>query len=135
RTVAGRREQLSDARAAGARSVGLVPTMGALHEGHLSLIRAAATECDCVVVSLFVNPTQFDEPADLARYPRSEDEDAALAGEAGAAILFAPAVTELYPDGFATSVEVVGALTERFEGAVRGSRHFRGVTTVVAKLL
>jgi pantoate--beta-alanine ligase len=135
RTVAELREQLSDARAGHARTIGLVPTMGALHDGHLSLIRAAAHECDLVVVSVFVNPTQFDEPADLAAYPRNEDEDAALAVEAGAGLLFAPPVAELYPDGFATSVEVVGPLTERFEGAVRGSGHFRGVTTVVAKLL
>src|SRR4051812_14264966 len=107
RTVAELRRQLADARAAGARSIGLVPTMGALHDGHLSLIRGAAAECDAVVASLFVNPAQFDDPSDLERYPRSEEDDARLAREAGATLLFAPSVAELYPDGFATSVEVV----------------------------
>jgi pantoate--beta-alanine ligase len=124
---------LAPARRAGQR-IGLVPTMGALHDGHLSLIRRARGECDVVVVSLFVNPAQFDEHADLERYPRSERRDAELAAESGADILFAPSVEEVYPSGFATAVEVVG-LSDRLEGAVRGAEHFRGVCTVVAKLL
>jgi pantoate--beta-alanine ligase len=115
-------------------TIGLVPTMGALHEGHLSLIRRARAQCDVVVVSLFVNPSQFDERADLARYPRDEDRDAALAADAGADLLFAPGVEEVYPSGFATSVEVLG-VTDRLEGASRGASHFRGVATVVTKLL
>jgi pantoate--beta-alanine ligase len=114
--------------------VGLVPTMGALHEGHISLIRLAREQCDRVVVSLFVNPAQFDERADLERYPRRQEGDARLASEAGVDILFAPSVEEVYPPGFATSVEVLG-LTDRLEGAARGVAHFRGVTTVVTKLL
>ncbi len=112
-----------------------MPTMGALHEGHLSLIGRAAADCDLVVVSLFVNPAQFNEQGDLERYPRDERRDRALAERAGADILFAPGVEEVYPDGFATSVEVLGGVTERLEGAVRGPEHFRGVTTVVTKLL
>jgi pantoate--beta-alanine ligase len=108
--------------------------MGALHEGHLSLIRRARAECDFVVVSLFVNPSQFDERADLDRYPRQEDQDRRLAAEAGADLLFAPDAGEVYPHGFATSVEVLG-ITDRLEGAARGAEHFRGVTTVVTKLL
>jgi len=108
--------------------------MGALHEGHLSLISCARLECDVVVVSLFVNPAQFDEHADLDRYPRQEARDRELAAQAGADLLFAPASDEVYPAGFATSVEVLG-LTDRLEGAVRGAAHFRGVTTVVTKLL
>jgi len=133
RTVADLRSQLAPARRDGAR-IGLVPTMGALHEGHLSLIRAAAEECDVVVVSLFVNPAQFNERSDLEGYPRRERQDAALAAHAGAHVLFAPSVEEVYPPGFCTSVEVLG-ITERLEGAARGAEHFRGVTTVVAKLL
>jgi pantoate--beta-alanine ligase len=108
--------------------------MGALHEGHLSLIARARSQCDVVVVSLFVNPSQFDERADLDRYPRQERRDRALADRAGTDILFAPTVEEVYPPGFSTSVEVLG-LTDRLEGAIRGSSHFRGVTTVVLKLL
>jgi pantoate--beta-alanine ligase len=114
--------------------IGLVPTMGALHEGHLSLIRRARAECDTVVVSVFVNPAQFDDGGDLERYPRQEARDAELAAEAGADLVFAPSVQEVYPAGFATQVQVLG-LTERLEGAARGPEHFRGVTTVVAKLL
>ncbi len=113
--------------------IGLVPTMGALHEGHLSLIRRAREECATVVVSVFVNPAQFDDGGDLERYPRQEARDAELAAEAGADLVFAPSVEEVYPDGFATQVQVLG-LTERLEGAARGPEHFRGVTTVVAKL-
>jgi pantoate--beta-alanine ligase len=133
RTVAELRAVLEAARSGGL-TIGLVPTMGALHAGHLSLIRRARAQCDVVVVSLFVNPAQFNESADLERYPRNEREDARQAAASGADVLFAPAVAEVYPDGFATSVEVLG-LTDRLEGAVRGAAHFRGVTTVVAKLL
>jgi pantoate--beta-alanine ligase len=133
RTVAELREELVPFRRGGLR-IGLVPTMGALHEGHLSLVRRARRDCDVVVVSLFVNPAQFNERADLDRYPRDEARDRALAADAGADVLFAPSVEEVYPDGFATSVEVLG-VTERLEGRARGPEHFRGVTTVVAKLL
>ena len=133
RTVTALRSALAPRRRAGA-SIALVPTMGALHEGHLSLIRHARRACDVVVVSLFVNPAQFDEAADLDRYPRDERVDAALAAAAGADLLFAPSVEEVYPEGFATSVEVRG-VTDRLEGAIRGSEHFRGVATVVTKLL
>jgi pantoate--beta-alanine ligase len=128
------RSALSAARAAG-RSIGLVPTMGFLHEGHLSLLRAARAECDVVVMSLFVNPTQFGPGEDLDRYPRDEERDLALASEAGVDLVYAPPVGEVYPEGFVTYVEVKG-LTEVLCGdpARRGSEHFRGVTTVVAKL-
>jgi pantoate--beta-alanine ligase len=114
--------------------IGLVPTMGALHAGHLSLIERARAECDVVVVSLFVNPSQFDERADLECYPRDEQHDLDLAERAGADILFAPSVEEVYPAGFATAVEVLG-LTDKLEGTVRDASHFRGVTTVVTKLM
>lgn len=120
------------AAAAGAGRVGLVPTMGAFHEGHLSLIRAARQACDLVVVWLFVNPTQFNEAADLAGYPRDEERDARLAAECGADILFAPPVEEVYPDGFATTVTVSG-IADVLEGAHRPG-HFAGVATVVAKM-
>ncbi|MEA2248053.1 MAG: pantoate--beta-alanine ligase [Solirubrobacteraceae bacterium] len=133
RTVAGVRAALREHRLA-ERSIGLVPTMGALHEGHLSLFRRARAECDVVVVSLFVNPAQFDEAADLAAYPRDEARDANLAAAAGADILFAPPVDEVYPPGFSTTVRVAG-VTEHLEGAHRGTAHFEGVATVVAKLL
>jgi pantoate--beta-alanine ligase len=133
RTVGELREAIEPARRAG-RTIGLVPTMGALHDGHRSLIAAARAQCDVVVVSLFVNPAQFNEHADLERYPRQEDRDRELATQAGADVLFAPASEEVYPAGFSTFVEVLG-LTDRLEGAVRGSAHFRGVTTVVCKLL
>jgi pantoate--beta-alanine ligase len=108
--------------------------MGALHEGHLSLVRLAREQCEEVVVSLFVNPSQFNERGDLERYPRQEKHDARLAEGAGVDVLFAPSAEQVYPAGFATSVEVLG-LTDRLEGLVRGSAHFRGVTTVVTKLL
>jgi pantoate--beta-alanine ligase len=133
RTVDELRASLASARREGLR-IGLVPTMGALHEGHLTLIRHARERCDVVVVSLFVNPSQFNESSDLERYPRREAEDAQLAADAGADILFAPSVEEVYPHGFATSVEVIG-VTERLEGESRGAEHFRGVATVVTKLL
>lgn len=112
------------------KRVGLVPTMGAFHEGHLSLFRAARDECEIVVVSLFVNPAQFGESEDLARYPRDETRDERLAEEAGADFLFAPDEAEMYADGFGTWVEVgeIGA-----EGASRPG-HFRAVATVCLKL-
>jgi pantoate--beta-alanine ligase len=118
-------------------SIGLVPTMGFLHEGHLSLLRAARAECDLVVMSLFVNPTQFGPGEDLDRYPRDEERDLRLAAEAGVDFVYAPPVEEVYPEGFATTVEVGGTLTAVLDGdpARRGPGHFRGVTTVVAKLL
>jgi pantoate--beta-alanine ligase len=133
RTVAELRAAVGAARSAG-RSIGLVPTMGYLHEGHLSLIRRARAEHDEVVVSLFVNPAQFNDAADLEAYPRDEVRDAALAAEAGADLLFAPSLEEVYPPGFATTVSVRG-ITEPLEGAHRGVAHFDGVTTVVTKLL
>jgi pantoate--beta-alanine ligase len=132
RTVAALREAVSSARTRGAR-IGLVPTMGAFHEGHLSLMRRARTQCGFVVVSLFVNPAQFNEAADLARYPRDEQRDAELASSAGTDLLFAPSVGEVYPTGFSTTVEVSG-VSEPLEGVVRGPTHFRGVATVVTKL-
>jgi len=133
RAVAELRAVLAPARREGL-AIGLVPTMGALHEGHLSLIGRAREQCDLVVVSLFVNPAQFNERSDLERYPRRQQHDAELAAGAGADVLFAPSVEEVYPPGFATSVEVLG-LSDRLEGRVRGGEHFRGVTTVVTKLL
>ena len=133
RTVAGVREHLLPARREG-RTIGLVPTMGALHEGHLSLIHAARAECDVVVVSLFVNPAQFDDAGDLAAYPRDEERDAGLAATAGADVLFAPTPEHVYPPGFASTVHVDG-VTETLEGAHRGVAHFDGVATVVTKLL
>jgi pantoate--beta-alanine ligase len=133
RTVAGVRATVRAARRAG-RRVGLVPTMGFLHEGHQSLIRRAAAECDDVIVSVFVNPTQFNDAADLAAYPRNEAHDLELAESAGATMVFAPPVEEVYPTGFATSVQLHGPITETFEGAVRGPEHFWGVATVVTKL-
>ena len=110
--------------------------MGYLHEGHLSLLRAARAECDLVVMSLFVNPTQFGPGEDLDRYPRDEERDLRLAAEAGVDFVYAPPVDEVYPEGFSTQVEVEGRLTEVLDGdpARRGPEHFRGVTTVVAKL-
>jgi pantoate--beta-alanine ligase len=117
-------------------TIGLVPTMGYLHEGHLSLLRAARAECDVVVMSLFVNPTQFGPDEDLDRYPRDEDRDLRLAAEAGVNIVYAPPVEAVYGDDFATYVAVDGRLTEVLDGdrSRRGPEHFRGVTTVVAKL-
>ena len=135
RTVAELRAALEPARRSG-EVVGLVPTMGALHRGHLSLLEAARQRADVVVMSLFVNPAQFGEGEDLASYPRDEERDLELAAEAGAQVVFAPAIGEVYPQGFTTHVEVEG-LTDVLCGAPssRGSGHFRGVTTVVAKLL
>jgi pantoate--beta-alanine ligase len=107
--------------------------MGAFHEGHLSLMHQARRDCDELVVSLFVNPTQFDDARDLTAYPRDERRDAMRAAEAGVDILFAPPVEEVYPTGFSTTVSVAG-LTETLEGVQRGHGHFDGVTTVVTKL-
>ncbi|MDX6715075.1 MAG: pantoate--beta-alanine ligase [Baekduia sp.] len=134
RAVAELRAALAQTRRAG-RTIALVPTMGFLHEGHLSLIAAARDQADEVVVSLFVNPAQFDEASDLEAYPRDEARDAGLAAKAGAHLLFAPPVEEMYPAGFTTQVRVQGPLTEELEGAHRGAAHFHGVTTVVTKLL
>jgi pantoate--beta-alanine ligase len=125
RTIREVREEL-----AGGRRVGLVPTMGAFHEGHLSLFQAAHDECETVVVSLFVNPTQFAADEDLARYPRDEARDAQLAQAAGVDILFVPSVEEMYPDGYATWVDVEESGAE---GNARPG-HFRGVATVCLKL-
>jgi pantoate--beta-alanine ligase len=135
RTKAELREALVDERAAGS-SIGLVPTMGAFHEGHVSLIRAARGGCDVVVVSLFVNPAQFGPTEDLSSYPRDLARDLELAEAEDVDVLYAPEAREVYPRGFATTVEVSG-LTEVLCGAPgrRGPEHFRGVTTVVAKLL
>jgi pantoate--beta-alanine ligase len=116
------------------RPVGLVPTMGALHEGHVSLLERARSGCATVVMSLFVNPTQFAATEDLDAYPRDEARDAELARRAGVDLLFAPSYAEIYPEGFATSV-VVHGLSEPLEGAVRGPEHFHAVATVVTKLL
>jgi pantoate--beta-alanine ligase len=125
--------EMRAARAQAGGTVGLVPTMGAFHGGHHALMRAARERCDEVVVSLFVNPSQFNDPADLAAYPRDEEADAAEAAELGADVLYAPPVEEVYPPGFATTVRVEG-LSDVLEGAVRGPGHFAGVCTVVTKL-
>ena len=115
------------------RPVGFVPTMGALHEGHMSLVRAAMAECQPVIASIFVNPTQFGPGEDLQKYPRTFDADRRRLEEAGVAYLFVPEAAEIYPPGFRTWVNVEG-LSERLEGRARPG-HFRGVTTVVLKLL
>jgi pantoate--beta-alanine ligase len=134
RTVAELRAVLAPERRAG-RSIGLVPTMGFFHEGHLALMRAARAGSDVVVVSLFVNPAQFGPSEDFDSYPRDEQRDAALARREGVDVLFAPPVEEVYPAGFSTTVSVTG-LTEVLDGdpARRGQAHFDGVATVVAKL-
>ena len=135
RTVADLRAALETPRRKG-RLIGLVPTMGALHEGHVSLIDVASKRSDLVVMSLFLNPAQFAEGEDLDSYPRDEGRDLAIASEAGVNLVFAPPVEEVYPPGFSTHVEVEG-LTDVLcgEKSRRGAEHFRGVTTVVAKLL
>ena len=124
---------LEPRRREGAR-IALVPTMGYFHEGHLSLMRRAREGNDVVVVSLFVNPTQFNDPADLEAYPRDETRDAAMAQSAGVDLLFAPDAREMYRHSATTTV-VVGGVSEPLEGESRGPEHFRGVATVVAKLL
>jgi pantoate--beta-alanine ligase len=135
RSKAELRDALTGPRREGQR-IGLVPTMGYFHEGHLSLMRRARRDCDLVVVSLFVNPTQFGPGEDLDSYPRDEDRDAQLAALEGVDLLWMPDAEQMYPDGFATAVEVSNSLTGVLEGdpAYRGPSHFRGVTTVVAKL-
>lgn len=143
RTVAALREALAEAGAPATRNlaasrpvtVGLVPTMGALHEGHLSLLRAARSAHDLVVLTIFVNPTQFNEASDLAAYPRQEAADLALAETVGTDLVFAPTADEMYPAEFSTTVHVTGPLTDTLEGASRSSSHFDGVATVVSKLL
>jgi pantoate--beta-alanine ligase len=132
RTIADVRAAVREARSDG-RTVGLVPTMGAFHDGHLSLMRRAREQNDLVVVSLFVNPTQFGANEDLGAYPRDEARDAAFAEAEGVDILFAPSASEIYPDGFATNIRVTG-LTDVLDGAARGPHHFDGVATVVTKL-
>lgn len=131
RTVGELRESLAEAHADG-RSIGLVPTMGAFHAGHLALMGAAREGCEVVVVSLFVNPAQFGPAEDLARYPRDEPGDVAAAEAAGVDLLFVPSVDEMYPPGFDTWVDP-GALATVLEGAARPG-HFRGVATVCTRL-
>src|SRR5580693_109226 len=114
------------------RIIGLIPTMGALHEGHLALVRRAKQECSQIVTSIFVNPKQFGPKEDLARYPRTFDADAAKLAEAGVDSIFAPEAVDIYPSGFRTYVTVEG-LSDRLEGRSRPG-HFRGVATVVLKL-
>ena len=130
-TIEAFRSALDAERAAG-RSVGLVPTMGALHAGHVSLVERARRECDVVAVTVFVNPLQFGAGEDFTRYPRTLDADVEKAASAGAAYAFAPSVEEMYPDEVATTVRVTG-LSEAFEGGSRPG-HFDGVATVVTKL-
>ena len=131
-TVAEVRLRVAEARVGG-KSVGFAPTMGALHEGHLALIRLAGAECSFVVVSIFVNPTQFAPGTDFERYPRDLEGDVAKAAAAGADLVFAPAVEEIYPPGDSTFVEVTGQLVDCLCGPHRPG-HFRGVTTVCARL-
>lgn len=133
RTVDELRSWARALRCEGGNTVGLVPTMGALHAGHASLIRAARARCSHVAVTIFVNPTQFGPNEDFARYPRTFDADCALAEGEGATVIFAPAVEEMYPRGAATFVDVEG-LGNRLDGASRPG-HFRGVASVVTKLL
>jgi pantoate--beta-alanine ligase len=118
---------------AGFKDIGLVPTMGFLHEGHLSLVRRAKAECGTVAVSIFVNPTQFNRTDDLEKYPRDLDRDLSLLAEAGADLVFSPSAEEMYPAGFDAAVQI-GGVTEGLEGAARPG-HFVGVATVVLKLL
>jgi pantoate--beta-alanine ligase len=131
KTIAETRQACVRFRAAG-KTLGLVPTMGALHAGHLSLVRAAQESCDAVAVSIFVNPTQFGPKEDFASYPRVFEQDCQTLEAAGVDVVFAPAVEEMYPPGATTFVEVEG-LSDRLDGASRPG-HFRGVATVVAKL-
>jgi pantoate--beta-alanine ligase len=132
RTVAATLASCDEARSNGT-SIGFVPTMGSFHDGHLSLIRRARSERDVAVVSIFVNPLQFGDPADLAAYPRNEERDLTIAGELGVDVVFAPTGEEMYPRGLPDVTVEPGLLGERFEGASRPG-HFRGVLTVVAKL-
>src|ERR1700716_2729860 len=132
RTVAGLREAVGGWRAKGER-IGLVPTMGALHQGHLALVAAARRDCQRVVASLFVNPKQFGPREDFTAYPRDEAADLAKFREGGVDLVFAPTVAEMYPSGFVTAVRL-GGIGEVIEGAHRPG-HFDGVATVVSKLL
>ncbi|MFD6698630.1 MULTISPECIES: pantoate--beta-alanine ligase [unclassified Microbacterium] len=132
RTIAEVRDAVLEAKRQ-QKAVGLVPTMGAFHAGHLSLMQEARKSTDLVVVSLFVNPTQFGPNEDLSRYPRDEARDAAMAEEQHVDILFAPEPAEVYPDGFATTIHIAG-ITDVLDGASRGAHHFDGVATVVVKL-
>ena len=132
RTITELRDALLPARVLSQR-IGLVPTMGAFHAGHLHLMHTAREDCDMTVVSLFVNPTQFGDPNDLSAYPRNFDRDADMANNAGVGVLFVPSVTEMYPAGFNVSVHV-GGVTNPLEGVARGIEHFHGVATVVTKL-
>ncbi|MDO9174163.1 MAG: pantoate--beta-alanine ligase, partial [Actinomycetota bacterium] len=122
----------SDAQRVAGRRVALVPTMGALHDGHMALVHDARARADAVVVSIFVNPLQFNRPDDFAAYPRPLDDDLAICAAAGVDAVYAPTAAAMYPNGFDTHVEP-GAIADRLEGAFRPG-HFRGVTTVVAKL-
>jgi pantoate--beta-alanine ligase len=131
RTIAWMKEHARLARAEN-RIIGLIPTMGALHEGHLALVRRAKQECSQIVTSIFVNPKQFGPKEDLARYPRTFDADAAKLAAAGVDSIFAPEAADVYPGGFRTYVSVEG-LSDRLEGRSRPG-HFRGVATVVLKL-
>ena len=131
RTVADLRAAVAGWKAA-RETVGVVPTMGALHDGHLSLARRARAECDRVITTIFVNPKQFNNPADLANYPRSEEADAALLATVPVDLIFAPASEEVYPDGYSTTVSLQG-VAEPLEGRMRPG-HFDGVATVVTKL-
>ncbi|WP_349039176.1 pantoate--beta-alanine ligase [Pseudotabrizicola sp. 4114] len=131
RTVADLRAHTRAWRAAG-EVIGVVPTMGALHDGHLSLARAARRDCDRVITTIFVNPMQFNNPDDLLKYPRTEEADAALLATVPVDLIFAPAPEEVYPDGFKTVVSVAG-VSEPLEGRMRPG-HFDGVATVVTKL-
>jgi pantoate--beta-alanine ligase len=131
-TVAELRQAVAATRRSG-RRIGLVPTMGALHKGHLSLVEASRSECGLTVVSIYVNPTQFGPQEDLSRYPRTLDADLDLLCGQGETVVFAPADGEMYPEGFATWVDVA-SITRPLEGECRPG-HFRGVTTVVLKLL
>lgn len=129
----GQMQAFADTQRRAGKRIAVVPTMGALHEGHLSLIRIARGQADLVIVTIFVNPTQFGPGEDFSRYPRGLDSDSELCAGAGADVIFAPEISAMYPDGYRTFVNVEG-ITDVLEGAVRPG-HFRGVTTVVTKLL
>jgi pantoate--beta-alanine ligase len=137
RSITELRDALREARpsARPEATIGFVPTMGALHDGHLSLVRAARAEHETVVLSIFVNPKQFEDGGDFSSYPRDEARDLELARAAGVDVVFLPDADEMYPQGFATTVSIDARLTAVLEGAVRGVEHFNGMATVVSKLL